>query len=896
VATLVDTIEFLSTPQSEGPGFFARMYAEEKIEPDPSDYWIGVDFDGTLVKQEKFPAIGKPVEKMVRRVKKWLTSGCKVKGIPQLVRHVKVFTARAGDPKQRKLVSDWTQKYLGQRLEVTNKKTPTCVRIVDNISVRVKQDTGELMGGGPGSGRHPSGNAPQVKVKWAKADKGWNPELVRPAKVAVKDIGMYEKGQSKKIVADYVQKMTAGQKIQRIWVEEAGEGKYRIASGTFGGHHRLLALKQLGYSDEKIPVYEHAVAGASFHAGKEPYSTFNELRKKIQGKKAFKPLLPDEERQIREQASSDESLVANRVKQGRLLDYTESELAEMMVESRLQDYETVDKADRKMKVKLEAGGPGSGRHPNVWGGIKKEQELVKAYLSKLPQRAHDESRVTGIRLATKGIDNPTYFSGRVASEYSNGTIILYPGWSKNALYHEFGHGQNWKVQDDYHKSKGGKAVGGYGTDESAKAEDFANTFSSHMRGFGSPKSWMSKTYGHVMHAGGPGSGRKPSWSRKSLHPDKLDRMHNRLVEKGFSYRYSGDSDNGRDHVYIKGDPTKSGRAIATIHEDRDGYHSREIIKAGVSGPDDGTITTKFPRSKESVYTPAEQRDVRAGGYGSGRHPYAAAHIADVLSHHGFEKTGNTVSGKSIYRNDSNDYVVVDHHSGIWMHKEKTSGAKDSGSGMKKLDSHLSRAYGEDKFSVHEEEIRQMKPRSVYAGGPGSGRHPYGKKVANNKGWRVDPRRSQAGKVNPVRIALAEQNYAEHKIQNMVAKAVGGKVYGRDSEPVDVVVRDAKGKLHGIEVKGVLLKGNNAHTAKGKSQQVYMGHGAVGRKYAWANANGAKLHTVIVDVRSSRTNPDVYHANKVGSLTFSKSVGTRGLKPAASLVSGGFKGLRSAVLG
>jgi hypothetical protein len=136
---LLETVELLALAETKRPKL-----------------WIGVDFDGTLVVQKKFPEIGPPVEKMVRRVKKWLKHGCIVKGYESKspVKKVKIFTARASDPYQVEVISNWTKKHLGQRLEVTNVKDSGCVRIVDNISVRVKKDKGDIEAGGPGSGRH----------------------------------------------------------------------------------------------------------------------------------------------------------------------------------------------------------------------------------------------------------------------------------------------------------------------------------------------------------------------------------------------------------------------------------------------------------------------------------------------------------------------------------------------------------------------------------------------------------------------------------------------------------------------------------------------------------------------------------------------------------------------
>ena len=523
-------------------------------------------------------------------------------------------------------------------------------------------------------------------------------------------------------------------------------------------------------------------------------------------------------------------------------------------------------------------------------------------------------------------------------------------------------------------------------------------------------------FNHDFRGGGPGSGSKPSWSAKSLHPDKLDHMHNRLVEKGFSYKYSANDKDGKVHVYIKGDPTKAGRAIANIHENTDGKHSREIIKAAAfprskearpqtledgfedsvraGGQDmtkevpwigvdfDGTLVVQktFPRvgppvekmvalvknwltngckvkhikglvkcvkiftarAKDPVQVKVvsdwtkkylgkrlevtnvkdsgcvrivdnisvrvkqdkgtlekpifsenktdgtvtrPNNDFRAGGPGSGRHPYAYTNSTEVMSHHGFEYRGRSADGKtSLYKGSGGTLASYNPGTNVWKHYEKDSVGRVkvySGSGLGSLDSHMSRHYGETKFAD-----TVYDPVPMYAGGPGSGRHPWGrkakpapkervrgipapslvKKVLSTKGWQVDSKKQAAANKNPIRIALAEQEVAEHIVEKMVAKGMGGKVYGNDSEPVDVVANDSKGKLHGIEVKCVMAKSaNNARAQLGKSQSVYMGHGAVPLKQQWARDNKAGIHTVIADIREAIVK------DKSGNLDIGKTV-------------------------
>lgn len=107
-----------------------------------SDGWIGVDLDGTLATHDKFKGvdhIGKPVPKMVERVKRWLKAGKKVK----------IFTARVS-PKQKdckkakKHIQDFCKENFGKVLEITYKKDPHMISLYDDRARQVKKNTGEI--------------------------------------------------------------------------------------------------------------------------------------------------------------------------------------------------------------------------------------------------------------------------------------------------------------------------------------------------------------------------------------------------------------------------------------------------------------------------------------------------------------------------------------------------------------------------------------------------------------------------------------------------------------------------------------------------------------------------------------------------------------------------------
>lgn len=114
----------------------------EEFEP-----WIGVDLDGTLAEYHGYAGakeIGKPIPKMVERVKKWINEG----------KRVKIFTARVADDLKdgrdtrdvATAIKDWCQEHIGKRLEVTNVKDHRMAELWDDRAVQVIPNTGERVG------------------------------------------------------------------------------------------------------------------------------------------------------------------------------------------------------------------------------------------------------------------------------------------------------------------------------------------------------------------------------------------------------------------------------------------------------------------------------------------------------------------------------------------------------------------------------------------------------------------------------------------------------------------------------------------------------------------------------------------------------------------------------
>ena len=107
----------------------------------------GIDLDSTLATYDgnfKPGVIGKPIEKMVERVKKWIKDGDRVD----------IFTARAHPcngveavEKETNAVKKWCKKHLGFEPIVTCMKDPRWEDYWDDKAVRVTDNKGEVDSG-----------------------------------------------------------------------------------------------------------------------------------------------------------------------------------------------------------------------------------------------------------------------------------------------------------------------------------------------------------------------------------------------------------------------------------------------------------------------------------------------------------------------------------------------------------------------------------------------------------------------------------------------------------------------------------------------------------------------------------------------------------------------------
>ena len=102
--------------------------------------WIGVDLDGTLAEYHTWQgaaSIGKPIQPMVDRVKKWLSEG----------KTVKIFTARvnpksSGAELARTAIAAWTNEVFGVELESTHEKDYGMIAVYDDRAVAILRNKG----------------------------------------------------------------------------------------------------------------------------------------------------------------------------------------------------------------------------------------------------------------------------------------------------------------------------------------------------------------------------------------------------------------------------------------------------------------------------------------------------------------------------------------------------------------------------------------------------------------------------------------------------------------------------------------------------------------------------------------------------------------------------------
>ena len=116
----------------------SRERSRKRSEGRIGNRWIGVDLDGTLAEWDGWKGpeyIGKPIPKMLDRVKRWIKMDIEVR----------VFTARASVPEHIPPVQKWLKENGLDNVRVTNEKDYRMLQLWDDRCIQVIPNTGDLI-------------------------------------------------------------------------------------------------------------------------------------------------------------------------------------------------------------------------------------------------------------------------------------------------------------------------------------------------------------------------------------------------------------------------------------------------------------------------------------------------------------------------------------------------------------------------------------------------------------------------------------------------------------------------------------------------------------------------------------------------------------------------------
>jgi hypothetical protein len=190
---------------------------------DTSKGWHGVDLDGTIAyhKEWKGPEhIGKPINgEALAKVKEWLKKGEKVK----------IFSARAKEPKAIKPIEDFCMKVFGQKLEITDRKDENMIDMLDDRAFHVEENTGKILGYGTSEG---------VEKEWDTRGRGRKQKEVYQG-----TLGKL----ADKIIKEGLKPGTPLRGIKMVWAtkdkEEAlGYGISKVADAKTGDQIALVVI------------------------------------------------------------------------------------------------------------------------------------------------------------------------------------------------------------------------------------------------------------------------------------------------------------------------------------------------------------------------------------------------------------------------------------------------------------------------------------------------------------------------------------------------------------------------------------------------------------------------------------------------------------------------------
>jgi hypothetical protein len=104
--------------------------------------WIGVDFDGVLAEQNgpSRGLLGRPVEKMVEKVRAKIAEGIEIRIVT-----ARVASIEPDRENQRKLITAWGVNQLGAVLPVTAEKDRDMLELWDNLARQVVTNLGEFL-------------------------------------------------------------------------------------------------------------------------------------------------------------------------------------------------------------------------------------------------------------------------------------------------------------------------------------------------------------------------------------------------------------------------------------------------------------------------------------------------------------------------------------------------------------------------------------------------------------------------------------------------------------------------------------------------------------------------------------------------------------------------------
>ena len=128
--------------------------SNESVQPvlpvhDKDAPWVGCDLDGTLAIYDGWKGwqhIGEPVPKMQSRIKDLLERGIVVKILTARCSKVSLARNNLQFEQMAKVIQDWTEKWLGKRLEVVTEKDCYMTCFFDDSAMQVDKNTGEIVG------------------------------------------------------------------------------------------------------------------------------------------------------------------------------------------------------------------------------------------------------------------------------------------------------------------------------------------------------------------------------------------------------------------------------------------------------------------------------------------------------------------------------------------------------------------------------------------------------------------------------------------------------------------------------------------------------------------------------------------------------------------------------